>query len=147
MNRLSALVAGLIFGAGLSLSGMTDSNQVLAFLNLAGAWNPNLILVMGSAVLVTGVGYFLVQKRAAPLFANEFLIPAKTHIDQRLILGATIFGGGWGLVGFCPGPALVAAMMLDANAVIFLVAFVVGLYIFEYVDAEMHSEGNLAADG
>ena len=131
MTGLAALTAGLIFGAGLTLSGMVDPNQVLGFLNLAGLktegqWSPNLLVVMGAAVIVTSVGYAIAQRRGAPLFAVRFQLPTATRIDQELIYGAIAFGAGWGLVGFCPGPAIVSALLLDGHALAFLIAFAAG---------------------
>lgn len=123
--------AGIVFGAGLSISGMADPQNVLAFLTVSSAWNPALMLVMGSALLVAGVGYRLVLGRASPLWADEFCIPSNTAIDVRLVLGATLFGVGWGLSGYCPGPALVGGFLLDLRALAFLAAFLVGLIAYE----------------
>lgn len=139
MKSSSALIAGLLFGAGLTLSGMTDPNQVLAFLNFSGNWSPNLLFVLGSAVSITSVGYLLVQMRTTPLFGSAFHLPSKSAIDRPLILGSILFGFGWGLVGFCPGPALVSAMMLDANAAIFLAAFITGSYLFQLASSINYS--------
>lgn len=148
MNRFAALMAGLIFGAGLTLSGMVDPNQVLAFLNLAGDWRPNLIFVMGSAVVVTSIGYALVQRRRAPLFADSFHLPTNTHVDQPLVYGAVMFGAGWGIAGFCPGPAIVSTLMFDGNALLFLVAFALGQLAAPRLTATFKAaESALAPDG
>lgn len=147
MTQLSSLFAGLLFGAGLTLSGMTDPNQVLAFLNLSVQWSPNLLFVLASAVIVTGMGYLLVQRRQSPLFADSFSLPTNTTIDRRLIFGAILFGSGWGLVGFCPGPAIVSAMMLDANAAVFLAAFVTGLFVVQLISIKPTIAKGLTTDG
>jgi len=130
-GAVAACLGGIVFGAGLSISGMADPNKVLAFLTISPAWDPALIFVMGSALLVTGVGYRLVHTRQQPLWADGFSIPSNTSIDGRLIMGAMTFGVGWGLSGYCPGPALVGGFMLDIRAVAFLVAFLVGLFAYE----------------
>jgi uncharacterized membrane protein YedE/YeeE len=128
---LSGLLAGTIFGIGLAVSGMTDPNKVLAFLTLDANWDPALLLVIGSAVITTAIGYALVNRRVAPLFDVSFHRPEKTTLDGRLLGGAAIFGVGWGVAGFCPGPAIVAALTLDSRAWVFLPAFVVGMVVHE----------------
>jgi len=128
---LSGLLAGAVFGAGLAVSGMTDPNKVLAFLTLDSNWDPALLLVLGSAVITSAIGYALVNRRAAPLFDRNFHTPEKTTLDRRLLGGAAMFGVGWGVAGFCPGPAIVAALTLDIRAWLFLPAFVVGMVIYE----------------
>jgi uncharacterized membrane protein YedE/YeeE len=130
-KSLAALVAGAVFGLGLSLSGMTDPEVVLGFLTVASGWNPALLLVMASAVTVTGIGYLITGRRAAPLFEAQFQLPEHLNIDGRLLLGATVFGVGWGLAGYCPGPALVGAFTLDPRALVFLPGFIVGMLAFE----------------
>lgn len=131
MHNISGLIAGVLFGAGLVSAGMTDPNKVLAFLTLNQAWDPTLIFVLGSAVVVTFIGYRLVATRHAPLFDEDFHAPTSTLVDKRLLGGAAVFGLGWGITGFCPGPALVGLMTLDPRAAVFLVAFVAGLLIYE----------------
>ena len=131
MNNISGLLAGILFGAGLVVAGMTDPAKVLAFLTLNSHWDPTLMFVLGSAVVVTFIGYRLVGVRAAPLFDADFHAPESTAIDKRLIGGAAVFGLGWGLAGFCPGPALVGVMTLDPRAAVFLAAFVAGVLIYE----------------
>ncbi len=131
MNNVSALVAGILFGAGLVVAGMTDPAKVLAFLTLNANWDPTLMFVLGSAVVVASIGYALIGRRAAPLFDDEFHAPSSNLIDHRLLGGAAVFGLGWGITGFCPGPALVGLMTFDPRAAVFLVAFVAGLLIYE----------------
>ncbi len=131
MKNFSALSAGILFGGGLVVAGMTDPLKVLAFLTLGAGWNPTLIFVLGSAVVVTFLGYRLAGTRTAPLFDTQFHTPASTVIDKRLLGGAAIFGAGWGLAGFCPGPALVGLMTLDARAAVFIAAYVAGVLLYE----------------
>ena len=131
MRNISGLIGGIIFGAGLVVSGMTNPEKVLAFLTLGAGWDPALIFVMGSAVVLATLGYWLVGMRAAPLFDGEFHLPTSTDIDTRLLSGAALFGVGWGFTGFCPGPALVGLMTLDERAMLFIVAYIVGVVIFE----------------
>ena len=104
--RVSALIAGGLFGVGLSVSGMANPDKVMNFLNVLGIWDASLLLVLGGAVVTTFIGYRLVLKRGRPLFDEKFFIPGNTVIDKQLILGAVLFGTGWGMTGFCPGPAL-----------------------------------------
>ena len=127
MKGLTALVCGLIFGIGLAMSGMTDTAKVQGFLDLFGAWVPDLALVMGGAVLVTLCLTPLVLRREAPLFAPQFFLPVKRAIDRPLLLGAACFGIGWGLYGYCPGPALSALSYLDWQAYLFVGAMLAGM--------------------
>jgi uncharacterized membrane protein YedE/YeeE len=133
MGPFAALLAGAVFGLGLSVSGMADPTIVLAFLTLDSGWNASLLVVMAAAVTVTTIGYRLAGSRAAPLLDSEFHAPARRDIDRRLILGAIVFGAGWGLAGYCPGPAIVGALTLDPRALAFLPGFVVGMIAFEAV--------------
>ncbi len=134
---LAAFVAGLLFGAGLTVSRMIDPAVVLAFLDLGaiteGTWDARLAFVMAGALAVTTVGYRLVLKRRTPLFAPAFLLPTKRAIDWRLITGAAIFGGGWGLVGYCPGPAVAGLLLGVAKTWIFVAAMLVGMAIYHWL--------------
>jgi hypothetical protein len=105
MHVLAALACGLVFGAGLALSGMTNPAKVLAFLDVAGAWDATLAFVMGGALAVNAAAYAATRRRASPLFADAFALPTRRDLDARLLGGAALFGVGWGLVGLCPGPA------------------------------------------
>lgn len=127
MKNLTALLAGLLFGFGLALSGMTDTNKVLGFLDLTGAWQPTLAFVMGSAVLVTLVAFRLVLRRSRPLCDTQFHLPAKGAIDARLLAGAALFGVGWGIYGYCPGPALTALLYGRMDTVFFVAAMFLGM--------------------
>jgi len=126
-RTLPALVAGLLFGAGLAVSGMIDPAKVLGFLDVAGAWDPSLAFVMGGALAVTAAGYRLAWRRPAPLADTRFHVPAAGAVDARLAAGAAVFGAGWGLAGFCPGPALAALSLGRWEPWVFVAAMVVGL--------------------
>ncbi len=133
MNAVTALLAGTLFGCGLAISGMTNPANVIAFLNLSPGWQPALMFVMGSALLVTFVGYRLLRGRQAPLFDNQFHRPGAQQIDRRLLAGAAMFGVGWGLSGYCPGPAIVGAWVLDERALVFLGAYLLGNLAFAWL--------------
>jgi uncharacterized membrane protein YedE/YeeE len=147
-QTLAALAAGIAFGAGLALSGMSDPLKVLAFLTLGPGWDPSLLLVMGSAVLTTATGYALVNRRAKPLLDRAFHPPLKTAVDARLMAGAVLFGCGWGVSGFCPGPGIVAALTLDPRGWIFVSALIAGMLLFELLpDANGPAPADKAAAG
>ena len=124
MKITIALLAGLVFGLGLSLGGMTQPAVVLGFLDLFGAWDPRLVFVMGGAVLTTAIGYRLVFRRDRPLFDTDFQLPTARRFDARLIVGSALFGTGWGIAGYCPGPAL-ASLGGGAPSLLVLVATMV----------------------
>ena len=124
MKITIALLAGLVFGLGLSLGGMTQLAVVLGFLDLFGAWDPRLMFVMGGAVLTTAIGYRLVFRRDRPLFESDFQLPTARRFDARLIVGSALFGTGWGIAGYCPGPAL-ASLGGGAPSLLVLVATMV----------------------
>ncbi len=133
-RNLAALAAGLVFGLGLTISQMVNPAKVLSFLDLFGGWDPSLAFVMGAALAVTAIGYRLVWRRKAPLYADEFQTPGDMPIDKRLAAGALLFGVGWGLVGLCPGPAIAAATIGGAEAAVFLIAMSAGVAAFEAWD-------------
>ena len=136
MRPLAGLLSGLIFGFGLVLSGMTDRDKVLGFLDVFGSWQPALLLVMGSAVMVTLAGFALVRRQSKPLFAPSFHFPVNRTIDRRLIGGAALFGIGWGIYGFCPGPAVAALFYGDAGTYYFFAAMVAGMWIANRVESQ-----------
>lgn len=123
---LPGLIVGLIFAAGLALSDMINPARVLAFLDPFGAWDPTLAFVMAGALLPSGLGYAIVRRMKAPLMAEQFCIPANRVVEARLLAGAALFGVGWGLVGFCPGPAI-AALAFSWQAWVFSAAMAAGM--------------------
>ena len=127
---LASLFCGMLFGAGLAVSGMINPAKVLNFLDFAGTWDPTLALVMGGALIVTIPGYLLVRRLGEPLLGGTFHLPTRRDIDPRLIGGAILFGLGWGLAGFCPGPAFAALSTGHAMVVVFVVAMAVGMVAF-----------------
>ena len=129
MKGLTAFVCGLIFGIGLAMSGMTDTAKVIGFLDIFGQWVPDLAFVMGGAVLVTLVAFRLVLRRNRPLLADRFQLPTKTTLDGRLLGGAALFGIGWGIYGYCPGPAISALAYLNTDTFIFVAAMLSGMAI------------------
>ncbi|NMK48430.1 YeeE/YedE family protein [Achromobacter sp. Bel] len=130
MVALIAFASGLVFGLGLIVSGMANPAKVLGFLDIAGSWDPSLAFVMGGAVLVTAAGFAVLRRRRASLSGEPMRWPAATEIDLRLAAGSLAFGAGWGLAGFCPGPALVAASAGVTEALIFVAAMLVGMGVF-----------------
>jgi uncharacterized membrane protein YedE/YeeE len=137
----------MVFGLGLVVSQMADPRVVLSFLTVDVGWNPALILVMGSAVTVTFIGYRLIVARGKPLYAARFRMPERGDVDKRLVAGATLFGVGWGITGYCPGPALVGAFALDSRALVFVAAFIVGIAMFEMLERVRGRAVVTAADG
>ena len=129
MKARPAIVAGILFGVGLTLSGMSDPLKVLGFLDVSGDWIPDLALVMGGALIVSLVSTPWVLKHAAPRFASQFHVPTLRSIDQRLAIGAMLFGIGWGLSGYCPGPALVSLLYGYESTMIFCLAMVAGMLL------------------
>ena len=129
MKAWPALIAGILFGLGLTLSGMSDPAKVLGFLNIAGGWVPDLIFVMGGAVVVTLIFTPLVVKRARPLLADSFSLPTTKTLDKRLVSGAVLFGVGWGLSGYCPGPAVVSLLYGYESTIVFCLAMLAGMSI------------------
>ena len=129
-HALGALLAGIVFGLGLAVSQMINPAKVLAFLDIAGRWDPSLALVMAGALGVTALGYRLAIRRPAPLLAARFEVPTVREIDGRLLAGAVVFGIGWGLVGFCPGPAIASLAFGVKESLIFVAAMLAGMALF-----------------
>ncbi|ANX04972.1 YeeE/YedE family protein [Immundisolibacter cernigliae] len=123
---LAAVLCGVLFGVGLALAQMIDPNKVLAFLDLAGTWDPSLILVMGGGAGVTALLFPWVLRRSRPRLDSQFHLPAKRRVDGQLLSGAALFGIGWGLAGYCPGPALVALTLGTAEPWLFVAAMIAG---------------------
>lgn len=134
MLAFSALLVGLVFGGGLLLSGMANPAKVLAFLDLAGPWDPSLALVMVGAIAVGLLAFVLVRGRQVSLLGAPMRLPSAGQIDRRLVVGSTLFGVGWGLAGFCPGPALVALGMGNGKALVFTLAMLAGMGLFEVLE-------------
>ncbi|NOG31655.1 YeeE/YedE family protein [Halomonas sp. TBZ9] len=128
MKMVMGYVAGLLFGLGLAISGMTDPARVLGFLDIAGAWDPTLMFVLGGAVVTSFVGYRLVFKQNAPLFGERFQLPTKQDLDSKLLGGAALFGIGWGLSGYCPGPAIASIGGISLPLAAMLVTMVIGWF-------------------
>jgi uncharacterized protein len=140
MRRLAAAFgAGLLFAIGLGLSGMTDANKIIGFLNLAGPWDPSLGFVMVGAIGVHFALYKVILRRPSPLLAATFQIPTRRDIDARLVIGAGVFGAGWGLGGFCPGPGVVSLFELGSTAVVFLLSMLGGMVVFKLANQPRHS--------
>ena len=135
MNPLAALLAGGLFGVGLVVSQMTNANKVVNFLNVAGDWDPSLALVMVGAIGVHLVLFRLILRRSSPLFAERFRVPARTDIDTRLVGGAALFGVGWALGGFCPGPGIVSLPSGGTHALVFVGAMLGGMLLLHGVDS------------
>ena len=130
-NRFFEFLAGLMFGLGLILSGMTDPGKVQGFLDLAGAWDPSLAFVMGGAILVGLLAFALARRRTTAFFGGAMQLPTSRQIDRPLVIGSLVFGVGWGLAGFCPGPALVSLGAGHWQALVFTLAMLAGMALHD----------------
>lgn len=139
VHRLSEFAVGLLFGLGLLLSGMTDPGKVLGFLDLAGAWDPSLALVMGGAIAVGIFAFGSAKKRTTSFLGGALHLPTARDIDKRLIIGGLLFGAGWGLAGFCPGPGIVTMATGEPKAAVFVVAMIAGMLVFQFTDRKPKS--------
>lgn len=139
MYVFTSLLAGLLFGLGLIVSGMANPAKVLGFLDLAGPWDPSLAFVMAGAIAVGMASFAVARTRTLSFLGAEMKLPTARHIDRRLVGGGLLFGIGWGIAGFCPGPALVALGMGESKAVVFVVAMLVGMSVFELVERRKHA--------
>jgi uncharacterized membrane protein YedE/YeeE len=144
MSSLAGYVCGLIFGLGLVISNMTQPTKVLSFLDLFGAWDPSLAVVMAAALAVSGIG-FAFLKRRAPLLAVQYQWPTRTDVDRPLLVGSALFGIGWGLVGLCPGPALLDLATLSPRVIVFVFAMAAGMVLHEYSKIGRLGHAELAA--
>ena len=134
MFVLTSLLTGLVFGLGLIVSGMANPAKVLGFLDVGGAWDPSLALVMAGAIAVGFVAFLFAKNRTLSLMGTEMKLPTASHIDRRLVMGSTLFGIGWGIAGFCPGPGLVALGMGESKALVFVAAMLIGMIMFEVLE-------------
>ena len=134
---LSAGVVGFIFALGLGISGMTQPQKVVGFLDVFGNWDPSLMFVMIGSIAVHFILFRLIKKRGTPLFSSQWHLPTKTQITPSLVIGSVVFGVGWGLGGYCPGPALVSLGSIQARPFIFITAMIIGMLIFKVVDKNL----------
>ncbi len=134
MFVVTSLVAGLVFGLGLIVSGMANPAKVLGFLDLAGSWDPSLALVMAGAIAVGAVAFAVARKRKLSFIGADMKLPTSRDIDRSLVIGSVVFGIGWGIAGFCPGPGLVALGMGEVKALVFVVAMLAGMGAFELLE-------------
>jgi uncharacterized membrane protein YedE/YeeE len=134
LQRASEFAVGILFGWGLILAGMTDPGKVIGFLDLAGAWDPSLAFVMGGAIAVGFFAFALAKKRTTNLFGGALHLPTSRDIDRPLVIGALLFGAGWGLAGFCPGPGIVSMAAGEFKGLVFVAAMVAGMAVFEFTN-------------
>ncbi len=131
--HIAIFISGLLFGMGLAISGMVNPAKVIGFLNLTGSWDPTLVLVMGGGLAVTVPAFHWILKNPTPLFADRFFLPTLQHIDPKLLLGAVLFGVGWGIAGFCPGPALAALVTFNPQVLLFVGAMIAGMTLHKLI--------------
>ncbi len=129
MSLLLSLITGALFGLGLAIAGMLNPAKVIGFLDITGNWDPSLAFVMGAGLVVNLIGWQIARRRTQPIFERRFHLPQANQIDRRLLVGAALFGIGWGLAGLCPGPAITSLAFLDSEAFIFFIAMAAGLLV------------------
>jgi len=139
LYRIAEFLVGLLFGLGLMFSGMTDPGKVIGFLDLLGTWDPSLALVMGGAIMVGFFAFTVAKKRTSTFWGGAMRLPTHTDMDKKLVIGSLLFGAGWGLAGFCPGPALVSMADGQPKALVFVLAMLVGMLCFEWMDRFVHA--------
>ncbi len=142
MRYLTIFASGVLFAAGLAIAGMTQPSKVIGFLDITGDWDPSLALVMVGAILVHSISYRFAMRRSSPTFAAAFQIPTKSQVDGRLIVGAILFGLGWGLGGYCPGPAVSAALVGDPATLTFLASLVVTMMVYSVLSGRVAGTTN-----
>lgn len=133
-NNIIALFAGMIFGLGLAISEMVNPARVIGFLDVTGNWDPTLAFVMGGALSVTFILFPFILKRSQPVLTEKYFLPDKKDIDKKLLIGSSLFGIGWGIAGFCPGPAITALITFSPDVILFVVTMIIGLRIGIYVE-------------
>jgi len=131
LKIISALIAGLLFGIGLALSGMVNPNKVINFLDITGNWDPSLMFVLGGAVITTTIAFRFIFTKEKPLFDNDFHLPTLLKVDAKLLIGSTLFGAGWGLIGYCPGPAVASLSFNLEKSSIVVISIVAGILLHE----------------
>ena len=134
MNKIVSLLCGIVFGIGLVISEMINPEKVLGFLNIFKDWDPSLAFVMMGALIISTPVFHLFKNKKKPLFSSNFLISSNKEVDKKLIIGSVLFGGGWGLIGLCPGPAITSLALLNVNSVFFVTSMFVGFYIASKVN-------------
>ena len=134
LDAVSSFIVGLIFGIGLIFAGMTEPSKVIGFLDISGLWDPSLAFVMAGAILVGLVGFRFANHRTMNFLGGAIRLPTKTDIDKRLVVGSLLFGAGWGMAGFCPGPALVSLATGSSKAIIFVLSMIAGMALFESME-------------
>ena len=133
-SKIFSFISGLIFGIGLTVSGMVNPAKVIAFLNILGNWDPSLVFVMVGAIILSTPFFYILKNKKKPLFNSSFQIPSRTNIDRNLIIGSSLFGVGWGMVGLCPGPAVSSIVFLQPLSILFVIALISGFYLCRYIN-------------
>jgi uncharacterized membrane protein YedE/YeeE len=136
MFQIAVFLCGVLFALGLGVAGMTQPTKIIAFLDVAGDWDPSLLFVMGGAIAVNWIFYRISLRRLQPVFQDKFIIPSHRKINSRLIIGSTLFGIGWGLSGYCPGPAWVVSVNGAVSTLAFLTAMLAGMFLFQIIQTE-----------
>jgi uncharacterized membrane protein YedE/YeeE len=139
MGKLAILLSGLLFGSGVTISGMVNPMKILNFLDIFGPWDATLIFVMGAGLFVTFLGYQIVFKRKAPWLAASFRLPTSQYIDAKLLGGAALFGLGWGISGFCPGPAIASLVFGRTKSITFVIAMAAGMIVTKQIQNRMQT--------
>ena len=132
-KNIFSLISGLFFGIGLTIGGMTNPAKVIAFLNITNNWDPSLIFVMGGAIVFVLPSFYLLKNKEKPFFATSFQIPKSKNIDQKLILGPSMFGIGWGMIGLCPGPAISSIAFFQPLSILFIISMMSGFYLTKFI--------------
>ncbi len=138
-KNMIGLLGGMLFGLGLCISQMADPRKIMGFLDVAGNWDPSLLLVMLSGLVVVAIGYRLALKREKPVLDQQYYLPTNTQIDIKLIVGAILFGVGWGLIGYCPGPIMVSLGFFSAQILIVFFSMLVGMLSWNYLNSRHQS--------
>jgi hypothetical protein len=144
--HLAAILSGLVFGLGVTIAGMNNPEKVLDFLDIAGNWDPSLALVLAAATGTAGLSFRYILRRRCPIFGTKFHLPLSNDIEFRLVLGAGIFGIGWGIVGLCPGPAFTTLLLGQWQAYVFIAAMVAGMIVYQWIDARLAARRERAAN-